>query len=227
VIRLSRLCKAYSDGRHALVDVSFEVTSGEMVLLTGASGSGKSALIRILAGADAPTDGQGIVNGRNLARLDSTALARFRRETGVVFQDCRLIERSSVLDNVALAAEVVGDPYPRARARAEEALEMVGLVADAERPACALSAGDRRRVCLARALVHRPSLLLADEPTGDLDPDASERVVALLERLHRGGTTIFVASHDEEALALLDCRTLMMYRGRVFEEDDARLASSQ
>lgn len=129
--------------------------------------------------------------------------------------------------NVALAAEVVGEPVASAHGRALEVLACVGLGENADWPAAALSAGDRQRACLARALVHGPSLLLCDEPTGHLDPDATEDLIALLKQVHQGGTTVLVATHDEEALALLDCRTLMMYRGRVFEEDDVRLASSQ
>ena len=226
MIRLYKVCKEFAGGRVALRDVSFDVSAGEMVLLTGPSGSGKSVLVKILFGAEAPTDGQGIVNGRNLARLDGPTLAALRRELGVVWQGSRLIDRLCVLDNVAVAAEVAGESRDAARARAADMLDMVGLSDVADAPAYVLSAGERQRVGLARALVNRPSLLLADEPTSSLDPDSAELIIALLKDVHRDGTTVLVATHDEDALASFDCRTLMMYQGRVFEEDDARIASS-
>jgi cell division transport system ATP-binding protein len=226
VIRLYKVCKEFPGNRVALRDVSFDVTAGEMVLLTGPSGCGKSLLIKILFGAESPTDGQGIVNGRNLARLDGQALAALRRELGVVSQASQLVDRLCVLDNIALAAEVAGESRAEARARAATVLDMVGLSDMAEAPAYVLSAGERQRVGLARALVNRPSLLLADEPTSSLDPDAAEQIITLLKEVHRDGTTVLVATHDEDALASFDCRTLMMYQGRVFEEDDARIASS-
>jgi len=226
VIRLYKVRKEFPGNRVALRDVSFEVTAGEMVLLTGPSGCGKSLLIKILFGAESPSDGQGIVNGRNLARLDGQALAALRRELGVVSQSSRLIDRLCVLDNVALAAEVAGESRAEARARASDVLDMVGLSEMADVPGYVLSAGERQRVGLARALVNRPSLLLADEPTSSLDPDAADQIIALLKEVHRDGTTVLVATHDEDALASFDCRILMMYQGRVFEEDDARVASS-
>lgn len=226
VIRLYKVGKEFSGGRIALRDITFEVAGGEMVLITGPSGSGKSVLVRILFGAETPTEGQGIVNGRNLARLDVAALAALRRGLGVVSQDSRLIDRISVLDNIALAAEVAGESRATARARAADVLDTVGLSELADAPGCVLSAGERQRVGLARALVNRPSLLLADEPTSSLDPDSAEQIIELLKEVHRSGTTVLVATHDEDALASFDCRTLMMYQGRVFEEDDARLASS-
>jgi cell division transport system ATP-binding protein len=226
VIRLYKVTKEYPGGRAAVRDATFHVAPGELVLLTGPSGSGKSVLLRMLFGAESPTSGQGVVNGRNLSRLDTATIAALRREIGLVFQDPRLIDRLPVVENVALAAEVAGESRTRAMAHALEMLEMFELVDFADRLPCVLSAGDRQRVGLARALVNRPVLLIADEPTGNLDPDATEQIVALLKRVHDDGTAVFIATHDEGALSLLDCRTLMMCGGRVFEEDDARIASS-
>jgi cell division transport system ATP-binding protein len=226
VIRLYKARKEFAGGRVALRDVSFDVAAGEMVLVTGPSGSGKSVLVRILFGAESLTDGQGIVGGRNLARLDGPTLAALRRNLGVVSQGSPLIDRLCVLDNIALAAEVAGESRAAARARGADALDMVGLSELADAPAHVLSAGERQRVGLARALVNRPSLLLADEPTSSLDPDSAEQIIALLKEVHRDGTTVLVATHDEDARASFDCRTLMMYHGRVFEEDDGRVASS-
>ena len=226
MIRLYKVTKEYPGGRAAVRDATFHVAPGELVLLTGPSGSGKSVLLRILFGAEAPTDGHGVVNGRNLACLDTATVAALRREIGLVFQDPRLIDRLPVVDNVALAAEVAGEPRARALAHAQQLLEMFDLGDLADSLPCVLSAGDRQRVGLARALVNRPVLLIADEPTGNLDPDATEQIVGLLKRVHDDGTTVFIATHDEEALSLLDCRTLMMCEGVVFEENDARIASS-
>ena len=226
MIRLYKVTKEYPGSRPAVRDATLHVAPGELVLLTGPSGSGKSVLLRMLFGAEAPTSGHGVVNGRNLVRLDTATVAALRREIGLVFQDPHLIERLPVVENVALAAEVAGESRMKALARAAQMLEMFELRDLADSLPCVLSAGDRQRVGLARALVNRPVLLIADEPTGNLDPDATEQIVAHLKRVHDDGTTVFIATHDEGALTLLDCRTLMMCGGRVFEENDARLASS-
>jgi len=208
----------------ALRDVQMHVTPGEFVLLTGPSGSGKSTLLRILFGDEIATTGHGIVNGRNLNRLDVGSLAKLRRELGLVFQDPRLIERLTILENVALAAEVGGMSRTHARARAAELLEMMRLAEASECLPPALSAGESQRVSLARALINRPALLLADEPTGRLDPDASLEIIELLREVHRDGTTVLVATHDQGALAALRCRTFFMYEGRLVEADEPAAA---
>lgn len=220
MIRLYDVSKVYASGRVALRDVHLHVEPGEFVLLTGPSGSGKSTLLRILFGDEIPTTGHGIVNGRNLNRLDVASLAKLRRELGLVFQDPRLIDRLDVLENVALAAEVGGMSHARARARGAELLEMFGLADAAECSPAVLSCGERQRVSLARALINRPALLLADEPTGSLDPDASLEIVELLRDVNRDGTTVLVATHDQDALAVLRCRTLFMHEGRLVETDE-------
>ncbi len=219
VIRLYEVTKRYSNNRVVLRDVTVHVGAGEFVLLTGPTGSGKSTLLRMLFGEEVPTSGRGIVNGRNLSRLDGSSLAALRRELGLVFQDARLIDRLPILDNVALAAEVGGVGRADARRRAARVLERVGLAGLREASPLVLSAGERQRVSLARALVNDPVLLLADEPTGNLDPDASAQIIELLKEVHRGGTTVVVATHDQDALSLLDCRMLMVHQGRVLEED--------
>jgi cell division transport system ATP-binding protein len=177
-------------------------------------------LLRVLFGDEQPTSGRGIVNGRNLNRLDGASLAKLRRELGLVFQDARLIERLSVLENVSLAAEVGGMSRMRAGERAAELLQMIGLSGHADSSPLVLSAGERQRVSLARALINRPALLLADEPTGSLDPDASLEIIDLLKEVNRDGTTVVIATHDQAALSALHCRTLMMFDGRLVEEDE-------
>lgn len=224
LIRLYKVTKRFSEHRVALREVTLNVAPGEFVLITGPTGCGKSTLLRVLFGDEDFSSGRGVVNGRNLGRLDGPGLASLRRELGLVFQDPRLIDRLAIVDNVSLAAEVAGVSRHEARARARRLLEMIGLGDHAEMSPLVLSAGEKQRVSLARALVNRPALLLADEPTGSLDPDASNEILELLTEVNRDGTTVVVATHDQEALSLLRCRTLFMYEGRLIEED-VRLAA--
>ena len=224
MIRLYNISKLYPSGRVAVRNISLDVAAGELVLLTGPTGSGKSTLLRLLFGEERPTSGRGVVNGRNLDRLDGSSLAKLRRELGLVFQDPRLIERLSVLENVALAAEIGGMSRTRAIARAEELVAMIGLREAADALPLSLSAGERQRVSLARAVINQPALLLADEPTGNLDPDASLEIIALLEEINRDGTTVLIATHDKDALQALRCRTLLMVDGRLMEADERMTA---
>jgi cell division transport system ATP-binding protein len=226
LIRLYDVSKIYPSGRVALRDVNLHVDPGEMVLVTGPTGSGKSTLLRILFGDEMPTTGHGVVNGRNLNRLDVASLAKLRRELGLVFQDARLIDRLSVLENVSLAAEVGGMSRTRANETATELLDMIGLADFADASPLVLSAGERQRVSLARALINRPALLLADEPTGSLDPDASLEIIELLQEVNRDGTTVVIASHDPDALSVLTCRTLVAFDGRLVEADE-RLTTAE
>jgi cell division transport system ATP-binding protein len=224
LIRLYDVSKVYASGRVALRDITLHIRPGEFVLLTGPTGCGKSTLLRILFGDEQLSGGRGIVNGRNLNRLDGGSLAKLRRELGLVFQDARLIERLTVLENVSIAAEVGGMSRVRAAERAVELLGMVGLADHADSSPLLLSAGERQRASVARALINRPALLLADEPTGNLDPDASLEIIELLKEVNRDGTTVVIATHDQDALAALDCRTLMMFDGRLVEADESMTA---
>ncbi len=225
VIRLYNITKKFPSGRVALDDVSFHMYPGEFAIVTGPSGSGKSALLSVIFGAERPCRGQAIVNGRNLARLKRPALAAFRRELGLVFQDPKLIERRSVVDNVALAAEVAGLSRADARRRAMRLLGVVGLDKAARDRPSDLSAGQRHKASLARALVNRPILILADEPAGSLDPDARLEIIDILSEVNRSGTTVLMATHDPETLSLMRCRTLLMYEGRLAEEEQLAVAS--
>jgi len=218
VIRLYEISKEFVTGRPALRDVSLHIETGEFVLLTGPSGAGKSTLLKILFGQHAPTSGKGVVNGRNLHRMSRSALAALRRELGLVFQDPRLIERLPVLENIALAAEVCGVARAEALRRGHQLLEMVGLSEHVQTPPALLSGGERQRVSLARALANHPVLLLADEPTGNLDEETSFEIFRLLQAVNEHGTTILMATHDQAITSLLRCRTMYMDRGSVIEE---------
>lgn len=224
MIRVHGVSKSYG-GRQVLRDVSFHVREGEFVALTGPSGSGKTTLFRLLIG-EMKADGGGIVvNGRNLSRLDTAGIAELRRELGLVFEEPRLIERLTVIDNISLSAEVAGRPRAHARRMAEEALERVGLDDAAGCFPRDLCAGERQRIALARALVNKPAIILADEPTQGLDPDQSLYVLKILTQACRDdGTSVLMATHDMEALSVLRGRVLVMSRGRIMDEESLEAA---
>lgn len=218
------MSKSYGGPRQALRDVSLQVREGEFVALTGPSGSGKTTLFRLLIGELRPESGSVVVNGRNLSRLDASGIAELRRELGLVFEEPRLIERLTVEGNVALAAEICGHSRSEARQMAEEALERVGLDDAAGCFPSALCAGERQRVSLARALVNRPALILADEPTLGLDPDQGLYVLKILTQACRDGATVLMATHDMEALSVLRGRVLVMTRGRLLDDSEGDAA---
>lgn len=214
-IRTFRLGMRYEGGRVALEDVSIRVEAGSLVWLLGPSGAGKSTLLKILYGAVAPTEGQAVVDGRNLARLGRADLPAFRRRLGLVFQDARLLPDRTAFENVALALEIRGLVASEVRRRAGEILERVGLAAEAGTRAVALSGGERQRVAVARALVGDPSIVLADEPTADLDHDSADAIFRLLEDARGRGATVLVATHDEARAK--EENLLRLERGRVVE----------
>jgi cell division transport system ATP-binding protein len=220
MIRVHGLSRSFVATRKALVDVTFRVAEGEFCALTGPSGSGKSTLFRVLIGELAPDSGSVVVNGRNLGRLDAAGIAELRRDLGLVFEEPRLIEGLSVVDNVALAAQVRGRSRLESVAMAEEALERVALEDAAGCFARDLCAGEKQRVALARALVNKPVLILADEPTLGLDPDQALCVVKILTQASRDGATVFMATHDMEALSVMKGRVLVIHRGRLSDESE-------
>lgn len=220
MIRVHGVFKSHTGTRAALRDVSFRVAEGEFTALTGPSGSGKTTLFRVLIGEVVPDSGTVVVNGRNLGRLDAAGIAELRRDLGLVFDEPRLIEGLSVLDNVALASEVRGRSRSDARRAAEEALERVGLEDAAGCFTRDLCAGEKQRVSLARALVNKPVLILADEPTLGLDPDQALRVLKILTQACRDGATVLMATHDMEALSVMRGRVLVINRGRLNDESE-------
>jgi cell division transport system ATP-binding protein len=217
VIEIRHLSKAYSRGLYALHDLSLSVSKGEFVFLTGPSGSGKSTFLRLLLLQDRPTEGEILVNGHNLGTLSRRDIQEYRRGVGFIFQDFKLIQTRTVLENVSFVPEVLGMPVAQQRRRAFQVLKWVGLQHRAEAFPRDLSGGEQQRVAIARALVNDPYLILADEPTGNLDPDLSLEIMNLLREVNASGTTVLVATHDRELIRLVGRRTISLDQGRVAE----------
>ena len=217
VIETRRLSKTYNRGLYALRDLSLNVEKAEFVFLTGPSGAGKSTFLRLLLMQERPSEGEVFVNGHNLASLSRRQIQEYRRGLGFVFQDFKLIPRRTVLENVSFVPEVLGVPAVLQRRRAFQVLKWVGLQHRMNAYPTDLSGGEQQRVAIARALVNDPVLLLADEPTGNLDPDLSLEIMNLLREINAGGTTVLVATHDRELIRLVGRRTITLDQGHVVE----------
>jgi cell division transport system ATP-binding protein len=215
MIQLYHVWKTYPPNFHALKDIHLEIEKGEFVFVTGPSGAGKSTLLRLLFRAEEATAGQIVVNGRNLGRMNSKGVARLRREIGLVFQEFKLLPTMTALENVSLAAEVVGVPRKESRSRAFQLLRELGLKDKQDARSVALSAGEQQRVAIARALVNSPLLILADEPTGNLDAEMAEEIMRLFLKIHERGTTMLVATHDRAFLSLFQPRVISLEQGRL------------
>ncbi|MCH7824328.1 MAG: cell division ATP-binding protein FtsE [Acidobacteria bacterium] len=212
MIRCFHVTKRYG-AITALRDISLQIDEGEFVFLTGASGAGKTTLLRLLYRAELPTSGQLIVAGRNLATMPRRQVPRFRRRLGLVFQDFKLIDDRSVFDNVALVGRVVGLSYTESQRRANELLRLVGVDGRAQLFPAQISGGEQQRVAISRALMTAPQLLLADEPTGNLDPDRAIEIMRIFRAINRRGTTVLVATHDPDLIAAMRRRTLILEAG--------------
>jgi cell division transport system ATP-binding protein len=212
------LTKSYGEGAVALRDVSLEVGRGEFVFITGPSGAGKSTLLRLLLRRERPTSGTIVVNGRDLATLRDSKVPQHRRALGVVFQDFKLIRRKTALENVAYVLNVAGIPRSEQKRRAYLALKGVGLQHRLGVTPEVLSGGEQQRVAIARAVVNDPELLLADEPTGNLDPDLAVEIMRLFREVNARGTTVVVATHDLDLIARMQRRTIVLEHGRLSPE---------
>ncbi|HKA13817.1 MAG TPA: cell division ATP-binding protein FtsE [Myxococcota bacterium] len=210
--------KSYVAGTYALRDVSLEFRRGEFVFLTGPSGAGKTSLLRLVFAAERPSEGQIVVLGRNASRLSPRSVPELRRRIGVVFQDFKLLARRTVEENVALALDVVATPRRVARTRVFEMLKQVGLQHRRYQSPLSLSGGEQQRVAIARALINEPDILLADEPTGNLDPDLTIEIMDLIADTATRGTTVIVATHDQTILGRYRKRTVRLENGRVVED---------
>jgi len=215
MIQLFRVCKEYGRFRHALSDVTCSIERGEFVFLTGPSGAGKSTFLKLLFRDEPPTSGQILVNGRNIGVLPSSQIPYFRRTIGVVFQDFKLIGRKTVFENIAFVQNVLGLPRAEQKRRAYQVLKRVGLHHQMNALPAELSGGEQQRVAIARAIVNEPTLLLADEPTGNLDPMLAEEIMRLFAEINIRGTTVLVATHDREMIQRMGKRTVGLERGRV------------
>ena len=220
VIHLSHVSKFYkASTRPALDDVSIDVEKGEFAFVIGPSGSGKSTFLRLLIREDIPTSGTVEVDGQDLVHLRRSKVAAHRRRLGCVFQDFRLLTNKTVEQNVGFALEVIGRSRASIKQVVPEVLEMVGLEGKANRLPHELSGGEQQRVAIARAFANRPLLLLADEPTGNLDPDTSADIMLLLERINRTGTTVLMATHDSGVVDQMRKRVIELDHGRVVRDD--------
>jgi cell division transport system ATP-binding protein len=220
VIRFDHVSKTYpGQGRPALDDVSLEIEKGEFVFLVGTSGSGKSTFLRLVLREERPQTGRIQVLGKDLGKLTHWKIPGLRRQIGTVFQDFRLLPNKTVAENVAFALEVIGRPRAQIEKVVPEVLELVGLAGKEHRRPDELSGGEQQRVAIARAFVNRPLLLIADEPTGNLDPNTSVGIMKLLDRINRTGTTVIMATHDA---AIVD-----QMRKRVIELDTGHLVRDQ
>jgi cell division transport system ATP-binding protein len=217
VIETRHLSKMYSRGLYALHDLSLTVEQGEFVFLTGPSGAGKSTFLRLLLMQERPTSGELIVNGQNLANLRRREIQEYRRSLGFVFQDFKLIPTRTLLENVSFVPEVIGVPPAQQRRRAFQVLKWVGLQHRMNAYPADLSGGEQQLIAIARALVNSPTIVLADEPTGNLDPDLSLEIMNLLREVNAGGTTVVVATHDRELIRLVGRRTVTLDQGKVVE----------
>ncbi len=215
MIQMYHVDMRYSGGTIGLHDVSMRIGRGEFVFLTGPSGAGKTTLLRLLFGAERPSTGQVLVAGRNLARLGRGPIAELRRQVGVIFQDFKLLPERSVFDNVAVTLEIAGASRREIRARVWSILKRLGLGHRLDHRPRALSGGEQQRVAIARALVNDPPLLLADEPTGNLDPDLALDIMDIIADAHARGTTVMVATHDPHLLERYRHRQLVLERGKL------------
>ncbi len=218
LVVLSHVSKSFQAGSFALRDLSLEIGKGELIFLTGASGAGKTTLLRLLFAGERPSEGEVRVLGRDVARLPRREVPALRRRVGVVFQDFKLLPRLTVEENVRIALDVQGVPAREARARVFSVLKQVGLQQRRYQDPRSLSGGEQQRVAIARALVGEPALLLADEPTGNLDPALTLEIMDLIASVAARGTTVIVATHDLALVARHGRRTLRLEAGRVAEE---------
>jgi cell division transport system ATP-binding protein len=215
MIQFTDVYKRYANRHEALSGLSFELQKGEMAFLTGHSGAGKSTLLKLIALIERSTHGQVFVNDQNLSRLSKSKIPYYRRQIGLVFQDHNLLHDRTVFDNVALPLVIEGENHREIGRRVRASLDKVGLLSKERQLPIALSGGEQQRVGIARAVVSRPPILLADEPTGNLDPDLSRDIMQLFEQFNQVGVTVFIATHDLELVKAMPYRHIALEGGRL------------
>jgi cell division transport system ATP-binding protein len=223
MIQIFHVSKTYPPSYRALTDINLEIKPGELVFIAGPSGAGKSTLLKLLFREEEPSEGRILIDGKNVTRLSSHQVARFRRKIGLVFQEVKLLPYLTVLDNVALPAEVIGISKKASRAKAYQLLRELGLKERYDSKPLSLSGGEQQQVAIARALVNDPMLVLADEPTGNLDADVAAETMRLLLEIHDKGATIVVATHDLNLINRYGSRVILLEHGAL--ADDLKLVS--
>jgi len=220
MIRFTSASKRYPGGFDALLNVSFHMPPGQMAFLTGHSGAGKSTLLKLIALLERPSRGQVLINGQNLAKIGRRRIPYFRRHIGIIFQDHQLLFDRTVFDNVALPLIIAGYPHREIGRRVRASLDKVGLLNKEKAYPITLSGGEQQRVGIARAVVNKPPLLLADEPTGNLDPDLSREIMSIFEEFSQVGVTVLVATHDLALISSLPYRRLTLEKSRLVADTD-------
>lgn len=221
MIEFINVCKNYSSGTHALNNVSLSVDKGEFVFIVGASGAGKSTFLKLIMHEEEATSGEIIVNGKKLSNMKRRQVPYLRRHMGIVFQDFRLIDKMNVFDNVAFAMRAIGAKQSTIKKRVPYILDLVGLKNKAKSRPSELSGGEQQRVSLARALVNNPEIIIADEPTGNIDPEMSYEIIELLNEINSQGTTILVVTHEHDLVRHFHKRVIELDRGRVVGDSAA------
>ena len=217
MIQAFHVYKQYNRESHALLDVTLAVEKGDFVFLTGASGAGKTTLLKLIFREEVPSQGQILVNGRNVSAIPESKIPHLRRTIGVVFQDFKLLKRKTIFENVSFVLRVMGVGKTERKQRVFHVLKKVGLHHKMHSYPLQLSGGEQQRVAIARALINQPVLLLADEPTGNLDPDLALEIMLLFKEINSHGTTVLVATHDRELITRMGKRVITLDRGRVVE----------
>ncbi len=219
MIVLENVSKIYKNGTKALNDFSLEIQDGEFVYIIGETGSGKSTLIKLLNGEEIPTKGRVMVNGINVGRLRFGKVPLYRRKIGVVFQDYQLLKNKTVFDNIAFALEVINKPKNEVRTRVKEVLDIIDLANEFNNKPTQLSGGQQQRVVIGRAIANSPSILICDEPTGNLDPRHSKEIIELLEKINKSGTTVIVVTHDDVLVNTYKKRTILLDNGIIVSDN--------
>ena len=215
MISFNQVSKRYPGGYAALKNVSFEIAAGEMVFLTGHSGAGKSTLLKLIAAIERPNGGTVLVNGQNIGKIKAGAVPYLRRNIGLIFQDHKLLFDRNLFDNVMLPLQIAGFDHRESAKRVRAALDKVSLLKREKSHPIALSGGEQQRLCIARAIVSRPSILLADEPTGNLDADSAIAIMDIFKSFHQVGVTLLISTHDETLLRLYTGRSLTLKQGEL------------
>ena len=218
LIQLKKVTKTYKTGVTALYDLDLNIEKGDFVFIIGSTGCGKSTIIKMIYREEKPTTGQIIIGGKDISKVWNSKVYKIRRKMGVVFQDYKLLEKSTVYENVAFALEVFGLPKEEIHEKVIKALELVGLKNKVKSFPHQLSGGEQQRVAIARAIVNEPKLLICDEPTGNLDPDTSMEIMKVLEAINELGTTIIMVTHDREIVNKMKKRTILLEAGRILKD---------